>query len=186
MSDFEDFFEENASTGGGAPSFKFDKIGGGVIGTVVSQRRSVVTEMGSQEPKLDKNGKQQPQLNVVLQTALTGWKGVYKIPTDAEGKPLPESEDDGKRAIYIKHRMIEAVGNACKAAGVKALATGGTLGVKKTGEIPTKWANGIPEFEAKYTAPTASEDFFPEEEAASSAPEPEPTAAPEQDDEPPF
>lgn len=186
--DFATFFQENASSGGGAPSFKFAAIGSGLIGTVVSQKRAFVTEMGTQDPKLDKNGNKQAQLNVVLQTKLTNWDKVYKTPTDEDGTELPGSEDTGLRAIYVKHRMIDAVSAALKEAGVKALATGGTLGVKKTGETPTKWANGIPDYAAKYTAPEASDEFFADEDGTESAkpvakPKPAPVAA---DDEPPF
>lgn len=183
--DFSTFFQENAGSGGGAPSFKFEKIGSGLIGTVVSQKRAFVTEMGTQNPKLDKNGNKQAQLNVVLQTTLTNWDKVSKIPTSEDGTQLPVSEDTGLRAIYVKHRMIDAVSGALKAAGVGSLATGGTLGVKKTGETPTKWANGIPDYAAQYTAPTASEGFFVAD-VEEAKPVAEPKAAPVQDDSPPF
>lgn len=184
---FEAFFEENAGQGGGAPSFKFGDIGSGVIGTVVSQKQAVVKDIKTREPKLDKNGNQQPQLNVVLQTELRNWDKVAKIPKDANQQELPASEDTGLRAVYVKHRMIDAVFNALKADGAKKLETGGVLGVKKSGEIPTAFENGIPEYQAKYTKPApsaASDSFF--DSAASATPTPEPVAAQSQSDEPPF
>lgn len=177
----------------GAPSFKFSGVGTGIKGTVVDQYATFVTEPGSREPKTYKDGTPIPQLNVTLQTELRGWKNVSKVPKDKDGNPLPASEDDGKRRIYVKYQMRNAVGAAIKAASERALATGGTLAVKQTGEDDRGKANPLPIFEARYTAPKPEEEFFSSNDGqqdpwavGGSSTGAAPASQPAADDEPPF
>lgn len=182
------FFEENqVNTGAGAPSFKFQGINSGVLGTIVDQFKTVVTDPQTGQPKLDKNNNEQPQLNVTLQTELRNWDKTTKPSVDKEtGQPKPASEDDGKRRIYVKHRMVQAVAEALQKAGKADLENGGTLGVKLIGEQDIGKMNPLPVYEAMYTPPkpqSANEGFF-----ASSGDSDDSRGKPAtaQTDEPPF
>lgn len=186
MSDeIEDFF---ANAGGTfAPSFKFDGIGSGLKGEVVSTKVQDQTEFQKPDtPKRDRNGNVLKQLQVILQTELRNFDKVTdKSKVDQDGNRKDASEDTGTRAIYLKNQMTQAVADALRAHGLKALEVGGTLAVKKVGEKDTGKGNPLPLFEAKYwPAPKAAEgeDFFNESSPAAAAPE---TAA-ASDDEPPF
>jgi len=194
----DDFFDGVGQKG--APSFKFNGVNTGVKGTVVDQYATFVTEPGSREPKTYADGSPIPQLNVTLQTDLRNWQGVApkSIPKDKDTQqPLAPSEDDGKRRIYVKYQMRNAVGAALQAAGVKKLETGGTLAVKQTGEQDQGKANPLPIYEARYTPPTPEEDFFQGDQggqdpwavggsSTGAAPQSAPASQPAANDEPPF
>ncbi len=187
----DDFFD--GVGGGGAPGFKFGGVNTGIKGTVLDQYRTFVTEPGSREPKLYPDKTPIPQLNVTLQTDLRNWDKVTKVPTDPETQqPLPASEDDGKRRVFIKYDMRRAVAVAVKAVGERALAEGGVLAIKQSGEKPTGKANPLPLFEARYEAPPKNADFLEGADTsdpwassgeATTAPA---AAAPAADEEPPF
>lgn len=185
----DDFFD--GVGGGGAPSFKWGAINSGIKGEIVDQYRTVVTTPDGTRKTYD-DGREIPQLNVTLKTDLRNWDKVTKIPTDPEtGQEKPASEDDGTRRIYVKYDMRRAIAVAVKAQGERGLSNGGTLAVKKSGEKPTNKGNPLPLYEARYTPPSASSDFFPEEQQAPAAeqqPQAQaaPPAQPAQDDEPPF
>jgi hypothetical protein len=192
--DEKDFFD---GVGGGAPSFKFNGVGSGVKGTIVDQYRTHVTDTSGNVKTYPRSGDPIPQLNVTLQTNLRDWKGVNpeKIPTDPEGNPLPGSEDDGQRRIYVKYDMRRAVAAAVKGGGNRYMETGGELAVKMTGTQKTDHPNPLPLYEARYTAPATNSGGFLDDEpapaappaaASSPAPAAAPPAAPAQDDEPPF
>lgn len=198
---FEDFFEG----GGGefAPSLKFKlgngpggntEVGGGVIGTIVSMTQQDQTKQGGTEKVPDGKGGFKKQVQVILQTDLRNWDKVAKVPLDADTKqPLPASEDDGRRAIYVKGWMTGAIGDAvAKATGgaTKVPQIGGKLGVKVIELVPTDKGNPYPKYEAQYQAPVSGADVFesaPTTEAPASAPAstPAPTTAPVVD-QPPF
>jgi hypothetical protein len=80
---------------------------------------------------------------------------------------------------------------AVKAVGERALAEGGVLAVKQSGEKATGKANPLPLFEARYEAPPKNADFLDGADqgdpwattGGDSAPA---AAAPAADDEPPF
>lgn len=181
------FFEENqVNTGAGAPSFKFQGVSSGVLGTIVDQFKTVVTDPKTGGAKLDKNGNEQAQLNVTLQTELRNWDKTTKPSVDKEtGQPKPASEDDGKRRIYVKHRMIQAVAEALQKAGKPDLENGGTLGVKLIDHQDIGKMNPLPVYEAMYTAPApkpAREGFFAGGDDSSGGP----WATATQAEEPPF
>lgn len=190
----DDFFD--GVGGGGAPSFKFNGINTGVRGTIVDQFRTTVTSP-SGEVKTYDDGRAIPQLNVTLQTDLRNWDKVTKVPTDEDGNAKPASEDDGLRRIYVKYDMRRAIAVALQSAkAVGGLKNGGELAVKQSGEKPTNKGNPLPLYEARYTAPSATDEFFgggadsaPAQPAAqpamaSAAATPTPAAA--QEEEPPF
>lgn len=197
---FDDFFEG----GGGefAPSLKFKngsgpggntEVGGGVIGTVLSMQKMDQTKMGSTEKILDKQGNPKQQMQIILQTDLRGWDKVAKVPThadgDKKGQPLDPSEDDGRRAIYVKGWMTGAIGDAVLAAtGRKgAPAIGGKLGVKVTELVPTDQGNPYAKYAAVYTPPTGGEGFFePAQAASQAAATPAPAQPAPAADQPPF
>src|SRR5690606_38639626 len=78
-------------------------------------------------------------------------------------QPLPPSEDDGKRAIFVKGWMITPVGDAVEAATKRrgAPQPGGMLAVRHSGTRP---APGKPQpiklYEAHYQAPAAGAELF--------------------------
>jgi hypothetical protein len=187
----DDFFD--GVGGGGAPGFKFGGVNTGVKGTVLDQYRTFVTEPGSREPKKYPDGQPIPQLNVTLQTDLRNWDKVTKVPVDPETQqPLDPSEDDGKRRLFIKYDMRRAVAVAVKGVGERALAEGGVLAVKQSGEKATGKANPLPLFEARYEAPPKNADFLdgaeqdPWATTGEATTAPAAAAAPAADDEPPF
>jgi hypothetical protein len=197
--DFDEFFQG----GGGdfAPTLKFTKdkgpegrtqVGGGVIGEILSMNKQNQKKFGTNDDILDRDGEPKKELKIVLQTALRDWDKVAKVPLDDDKNPLAESEDDGRRAIYVRGWMTGAIGDAVKKATGKpgAPKVGGRLGVKLSELVPTDNGNPYPKYEAVYEAPSGAEGFdFDKggDEAESSisgaqksAPEPTP------DDEPPF
>lgn len=178
----EDFFDGVGQAG--APSFKFNGVGDGVRGTIVSQYATVVTDTSGNvkfyPPKGNEGPRPIPQLNVTLQTSLRNWDKVNKIPVDENGNPKPPSEDDGLRRIYVKYDMRNAVGRALVAAGIThgGIQNGGELAVKMVGTKPTGQPNDLPLYEARYTppSPSAGFDFGAEPQAAT----PQPQQAPQQ------
>lgn len=207
MADNFDEFFENSGGGEFAPTLKFtlDKgpegrtqVGGGVIGEILSMNKQNQTKYQSNppEPILDKEGKPKQELKIVLQTELRDWDKCAKVPLDEDKNPKPASEDDGKRAIYVRGWMTGAIGDAVKDATGKAGAPkiGGRLGVKLTELVPTTQGNPYPKFEAVYEAPSGAEGFDfskgepgsePSSEAAAAADAGPDRAEPTQD-KPPF
>lgn len=193
----ENFF--NNIGGAGAPSIKLSAINDGVIGEIVDQFTTEAKEFGTENVKKDrKTGDPVQQLVVILQTELTGWDRVAKIPlVDKDDKSKgnkPPEEDDGRRAVYIEPwtNIHAAVGKAVtEATGQKGpLLNGGKLGVKVIDLKDTGKGNPLKIFTAVYTPPTASSGFFDESktqggpgDAASSAPASQgaPAAEPQQD-----
>lgn len=138
MTDAEKFLQ-----GSGAKSATFPEIGATVTGTVidepiVQQQKDISTG----NPKFWADGNPAMQL-------------VIKVQTD-ERDP-DDNEDDGTRAIYVKGQLKTAIADACRKAGVKLPADGGTLAVKFVSEEPasTKGFNPKKIYAARYTAPPA-------------------------------
>jgi len=103
MSEIDDFFKQNVSESQGVPAYYFETLGDQVGGEILEVKPGVVTDIGTTEPKLDKNGKTQPQLAITVQTSLRNWEHVKTPPTDENNQPRPGADDDGRRRIYVKY-----------------------------------------------------------------------------------
>lgn len=162
----EGFFD-NVGTGG-APSAKLKNVDDFVHGEIVDQYKTEARVFGKDEFEKDKNGNTVFQLVVILQTEQRNWEGVARIPVvdpnDRNSAQKDPSDDDGKRAVYIKPftNLHAAVGRAIVEATKKkgGLQTGGTLGVKITRLEDTGKGNPLKHHAAVYTAPAAGADFF--------------------------
>lgn len=189
MPGVDDFFDKAVQSG--APSASLKVPNDFVRGEIVDQFTVEAKKFGTDEVERDrKTGEPVMQLVVVLQTDLRNWQGVSRIPkvdpTDRNSADKPASEDDGKRALYIKPftNLHGAVGKAIvEATGKKGpLRNGGTLGVKITRLEDTGKGNPLKHHAAVYEAPAASGgDFFGEGNTASSAPASSPAPTPSQD-----
>ena len=162
----DDFF---GGGGEGAASAKFTtrdgignqtEVGGYVVGTVVSTRQMDQTKIGTNEKLLDDHGRVKQQLQVILQTDWRDWNRCAKVPTNSEGHPIPGSEDDGKRAIYVKGWMVGAIGDAIRESGAPGLRPGGKLAVKITELVPTTNGNPYAKYLAKYQPPAPGDSMF--------------------------
>jgi len=156
----ESFFDDAVRSG--APSASFKNIGDFVIGEVVDQYQIEATDFATGEVLKDKKtGETIMQLVIVLQTELRNWDRVAKIPkvdsNDRNSADKPASEDDGKRAIYVKKytNIHAAIGGAVVAAtGQKGpVRNGGTLGVEFFKDEDRGKGNPLKHYRAKYTAP---------------------------------
>lgn len=190
--DVDDVFD-SAGGGSGAPSFEWPAelkqpgnkvvpiIGGQIAGEVTDVFMTVVKDATTKEPKLNKRGKQMPQVNVTLQTTLRYWEGCKKVPIDEETKQeLPASEDTGLRRIYVKYKMLDAIAAAIKESdqGKGGPRVGAKLAVKLTKLEDTGAPNPLPHYEARYVpAPvdTAADAF---DNATAEAAKSEPAADP--------
>lgn len=191
----------NASGGGGnVPSFdwqKAPKVMNGKDGYLPGDEiRGVVTGLfrtnvkmdgpnGTRVDKLDKNGNTLPQINITLETEHRGWQRVTNIPTGEDGQtPLPASEDEGKRRVYAKYRMLVAVAEAvAKATGRPgAPKIGGKLAIRVKGNVDTGARNLLPDYEALYVPPSEFDGVFADAAAqtpaAAATPAPTPAPAP--------
>lgn len=113
--------------GGGVKSAKFENVGDYVKGRIVSAQMVQQTDFKTKAPKFFSDGQPMMQLKVVLATDLRD-----------------DGEDDGQRAIYAKggkaepvsgtgKAMKDAIAEAVRKAGGKALDIGSTLTVAFTG-----------------------------------------------------
>lgn len=109
--------------GGGAPGAKFKTLGDTVTGQVLDYEMRQQTDLETNSLKTWDDGRPMMQLVVTLQT------------TDRD--PSFE-DDDGKRRVYIKGLLQQAVRDAIKAAGGKKLEVGGTLTVRYIGDEAPK------------------------------------------------
>lgn len=200
---------DNAGGGDGAPSFEWPAelrqpgnkvvpiIGGSIVGEITDIYVTVVKDATTKQPKVNKNGKQMPQVNLTVQTELRNWQGCKKIPlvdpNDPSKGEKPASEDTGERRIYVKYRMLDALARAIKASDQK---TGGPrkgakVAVKLTELIENGSPNPLPDYEAQYRPPVSgpADNLF--DQAAAAAPAAPPAAADPwstatSTDEPPF
>lgn len=143
---------------GGAAAAKFeDRAFGTVIGgeIVEEPRMQQQRDYESNEPLYYQDGNPQMQMVVVVQA-----------------QPAT-SEDDGRRAFYIKGQLRQAVGEALRKVGADVPERGGKLWVKYTEDKETTLKNGRrgnPQkiYVAKYEAPAqvAGGAYFDEPAAA--------------------
>lgn len=131
--------------GGGVKSASFLKIGDSVTGIICEPpKMQQQRDMQTNEPKVWQDGSPMMQLVVTLQTD--------------ERDNNTEQEDDGRRRVYIKFNMKNAVADAVRKAGAKALEVGGKLTVTHTSVgKPTSKGFSPPKFySAVYVPPTAT------------------------------
>ena len=173
--------------GGGdfVPSFNLKAVGDSGAGEVVSVEVQDQTDFNTGQPIVDqRTGQPKKQLKVILQSEHRGWDNVTSPPTvrDAAGHESPRdpSEDDGRRALFVKGWMIGAIGDAVRAAGESgAPKEGGKLAVRVTELVPSSVKGGFPyrKYEARYQPPAPQDAMFaaPQQAAA-----PQQDAAPQQ------
>ncbi|MEE1818004.1 hypothetical protein PUR59_23655 [Streptomyces sp. SP18ES09] len=126
--------------GGGAPTAKFP-----APGTVVSGR---ITEKPTVEQQRDiQSGEQKfwPDGNPMMQLVVT-------IQTEERDPTI--DEDDGRRRLFVKGVMKNAVADAVRMAGARGLEVGGTLAVTYTHDGQAKQRGFSPpkQYTATYTA----------------------------------
>lgn len=172
----KDFFAGSGTADRNSASAAFRTVGDVCIGVIVEEPIEIdQTVYGKGTPKLDKNGKVQTQLVVVLQTDSRNWDKALKTPTDETGASKPGSVDTGLRALFVKFKLRDAIGEAIRKAGASGLEVGGKLSVAYTNES-TFNGNEVKEYAAKYEPPVtaAGADFFnaPAPAAAASTPPP--------------
>jgi hypothetical protein len=124
--------------GGGAATAKFPTPGTTIGGRIteppqLEQQRDIK----SGEKKFWKDGDPMMQLVVTVQTD--------------QRDPAIEG-DDGKRRIFVKGQMKNAVADAVREAGARGLEVGGTLWVRFTHELPASGPGMSPpkQYDAKY------------------------------------
>lgn len=178
----ENFFD--GSVRSGAPSAKLSDIDDFVYGVVEDQFTIDQTDFATKKVLTDeRTGAVLQQLVIVLQTEQRGWANVAKVPVVDPTQPLNQqvqkdpSEDDGKRAVYVKPftNLHAAIGRATAAVNggkPKGLANGATLGVKVVNLEPTTKGNPKKVFEAFYKEADAAAGFFNGAGAQQSAPAP--------------
>jgi hypothetical protein len=167
----EDFFTNTGSGDFLSASAAFKNVGDIVRG-VICEEPVLIDQTVFNKPnelKRDKNGNVLKQLVVVLQTEHRDWEAALKPAKDADGNPRPASDDIGKRSLFVKFKLRDAIAEALKAAGAKQLEVGGELAVAFTGESEFNGFD-VKEYKAQYKAPTsnASTDFFGDNTAAKS------------------
>jgi hypothetical protein len=147
--------------GGGAPTAKFPTPGTVVGGRIteppkVEQQRDIQTG----EKKFWADGNPMMQLVVTVQT---------------DQRDPSIEDDDGRRRIFVKGQMKNAVADAVRAAGAKGLEVGGTLHVRYTHDgTPKQRGFSAPKQYAAHYTPAAQAEF-----SAPAAPAgPAPAAAP--------
>lgn len=145
--------------GGGAPTAKFPLPGTVVSGRItqkptVEQQRDIKTG----DAKFWSDGNPMMQLVVTIQTDL---------------RDPSIDEDDGRRRLFVKGVMKNAVADAVRVAGARGLEVGGTLAVTYTHDGVAKERGMSPpkQYTATYTAAA---------QAALHTPDPGTTAAPQQ------
>ena len=161
---FDNFFQG----GDYVPGWWTGAVGNAIVGEIQEIEQQDQTEFGTGKPIPDGKGGIKQQLRVVLQTKMRNWEGLKNPPTrqteSGHREPIPASEDDGRRAVYVKGWMTGAVGDAVKAAtgAVGAPRIGGQLAVRVTELVPTSNGNPYPKFEAQYKAPaqTTGDSMF--------------------------
>lgn len=136
--------------GGGAPSAKFPTPGTIVGGRItekptVEQQRDIKTG----EKKFWNDGNLMMQLVVTVQTD--------------ERDPQVE-EDDGRRRLFVKGQLKNAIADAVRTAGARGLEVGGTLTVTYThdGLATQRGFNPPKQYAATYVAAAATELHTPD------------------------
>lgn len=130
--------------GGGVPSASFHKLGDSCTG-VVSEKPVLrqQTDMATNQPKTWDNGDPMMQLVVTLQT---------------DQRDPQIEDDDGRRRIYVKFNLKNAVADAVRKAKAKSLEVGGKLTVTyiKDGEATQRGFNPPKFYSATYSPPASA------------------------------
>lgn len=127
------------------PSASFLRKGDSHEGTILETKIRQQTDAKSREPKFFKDGSPMNALVVILQTE--------EIDDEIE-------DDDGRRQVWVKFKMRDAVAAACKDAGVEGIRPGGYLTLTMTGQAkPTgPGMSGIKSYSATYVPPNEDAD----------------------------
>lgn len=156
-------------SGGGSPSAKFTTYGD-TVGGVITEEPQVQqqTDIKDGTPLVWQDGSPRMQMVVTVQTQL---------------RDPAIDEDDGKRRIFVRGQMRNAVQQAVIAAGAKGLDVGGTLNITYVadGERKNPAFNPPKIYQASYTPPAADGGagfLGTTTQAAPAAAQPAPTAAP--------
>jgi hypothetical protein len=151
--------------GGGAPTAKFP-----APGTTVSGRITEPPQVQQQRDVQSGQPKHWPDGNPMMQLVVT-------VQTDQRDPVV--SEDDGRRRIFVKGQMKNAIQDAVKLVGARGLEVGGLLSVTYThdGQKTNPAFSAPKQFRAQYTAAAAAELHAPDPAAAYSMPAPPPPAA---------
>jgi hypothetical protein len=146
--------------GGGAPTAKFPTPGTTVGGRIteppsLDQQRDIKTG----EKKFWSNGDPMMQLVVTVQT-------------DTRDPAI--EDDDGKRRIFVKGQMKNAVADAVRATGAKGLEVGGSLHVRYTHDGQAAGVGMSPpkQYEARYVSAATNALGAHQPQAAAAPPAP--------------
>ncbi|MFD0358404.1 hypothetical protein ACFVHW_32430 [Streptomyces sp. NPDC127110] len=155
--------------GGGAPSAKFPTPGTTVTGRI-TERPTVEQQRDIKDgtPKFWSDGNPMNQLVITVQTDLRD----HEI-----------DEDDGRRRLFVKGQLKNAVADAVRSAGARGLEVGGILTVTYThdGQATQRGFSPPKQYTAQYIAAVAAELHAPDPGAATVAQQPyvpPPVAAP--------
>lgn len=133
--------DANALLMGGSTSAKFDTVGDKVVGIIAEPPTTEQErDLDSREPKTWSDGQPKMQVIVVLQTD--------------ESDPENPS-DDGRRRLYVRANLRNAIRDAVRRAGASGLAVGGKLEVTYVGdgEASKRGWNPPKQYGAVYTPP---------------------------------
>ena len=124
-------------TGPRVPSVAFEDIGDTVSGVVLEKEVLDDIDMNTKLPRKDKNGRVMKVVVLTLQTDNVS------------------NDDDGKRKLYVRSFMFNAIREALESSGSGDLVEGGTLAVTFTErrKIPNS-AYKSKHFKAEYTPPS--------------------------------
>lgn len=124
--------------GGGAPAAKFPTIGTVIKGTVLNSEVAQQIDFATQKPKFYDDG------NPAMQVVIT-------VQTDDRDPSI--ENDDGKRRLFVRGQMREALGDALRGTGAK-LEKGGTLAVQYVADKPSNKGNPAKQYRAQYAPPS--------------------------------
>lgn len=176
------FQEDKDAAAGGtfAASYKPNGIGDGFKGEIIDWRKEQGKKYLSEDLDTLPDGSPKYQYVITIQTDFRNWDRCAKPPKDQEtGKPLPESEDDGKRNVYIANQKSSNFGDVARAV-IEQMpdaddfrdAIGGVLMGKYVEDIDTGKGNPYKKFEYRFEAPKKDGGFQQDAaEESSEAPE---------------
>jgi hypothetical protein len=131
-------------SGAKSVSWKNAPVGHTVSGTIASEPTlSQQTDMKTKAPQFwDEPHNTQPKMQLVI-TLLT------------DQREPGDTSDDGRRALYVKGQMRQAIADAVRAAGADGLSVGGVLTVRYIGDGPQqdKTLDPPKHYDAAYQAP---------------------------------
>ena len=184
--------DKDAAAGGTfAASYKPNGLGDGFKGEIIDWRKEQAKEFNSDDLAYLPSGEPKMQYVITVQTDFRNWERCAKVPKDEDKNPLPPSEDDGKRNVYVANQKSSNFGDVARAVVAQLPdaddfkdAIGGILMGKFVEEIDTNKGNPYKKFEYRYEAPKKAGGLqadAAEEPATQAAPAPAATEV-----EPPF